>query len=103
MFYFYRAMSWARLVGISCTVTSARMLHHKFLCNKHFRESDFTTAEKIHLNRVAVPCISDSASQSLSQPPVLLLGTPFLNPSPSVMILKDDLHVLPPAQTYSRH
>jgi hypothetical protein len=36
------------------------MLRWKYLCNKHFCESDFTTAEKIHRNRVAVPCVSDS-------------------------------------------
>jgi hypothetical protein len=52
MFYFYRAEK----VGISCTLDSARMLHNKYLCTRHFSENYFTTAERVHLNRVAVPC-----------------------------------------------
>jgi hypothetical protein len=27
------------------------MLHNKYLCSIHFLESDFTTAERIHLNK----------------------------------------------------
>jgi hypothetical protein len=46
----------------------ARMLHNKYLCSRHFSEGDFTTAEKVHLNREAVPCGSDSNAQSLPQP-----------------------------------
>jgi hypothetical protein len=53
--------------GISCTAVSARMLHSNYLCNRHFSESDFTTAERVHLNRVTVPCGLDSASQSPPQ------------------------------------
>jgi hypothetical protein len=45
MFYFYRAMVWARKAGISCTTDSARMLCNKYLCSRPFSESDFTTAE----------------------------------------------------------
>jgi hypothetical protein len=67
MFYFYRAVIWARKVGISCTTDSARMLHNKYLCSRHFSESDFTTAERVHLNRVAVPRDMDFASQSPPQ------------------------------------
>ncbi|XP_023722385.1 uncharacterized protein LOC111872572 [Cryptotermes secundus] len=48
-----RAMVWAGRVGLSCTTNSARMLHNKVLCNKHFSESDFTTAERVHINRCA--------------------------------------------------
>ncbi|XP_023711693.1 uncharacterized protein LOC111866715 [Cryptotermes secundus] len=29
------------------TLDSARMLHNKYLCSKHFLESDFTTAERV--------------------------------------------------------
>jgi hypothetical protein len=46
------------------------MLHNKYFCSRHFLESDFTAAERVHLNRVAVPCGSVSASQSVPQPPV---------------------------------
>ncbi|XP_033608842.1 uncharacterized protein LOC117282608 isoform X2 [Cryptotermes secundus] len=46
-------MVWAGRVGVSCTTDSARMLHNKVLCNKHFSESDFTTAERARLNRCA--------------------------------------------------
>jgi hypothetical protein len=41
--YFYRALVWAGKVGIYCTVDSAGMLHNKYLCSRHFSESDFTT------------------------------------------------------------
>jgi hypothetical protein len=57
---------------ISCTIVCARKLHYKYLCSRHFSEGDFTTAEKVRLNRVAVPCASDSAAQSLPQPPYLV-------------------------------
>jgi hypothetical protein len=55
MFYFYRALVWAEKIGIFCTVDSAGMLHNKYLCSRHFSESDFSTAERVHLNRVTVP------------------------------------------------
>jgi hypothetical protein len=102
MFYSYRALVWAGKVGISCTIDSARMLHNKYLCSRHFLESDFTTAERIHLNRVAVPCDSGSASQSLPQSPVPSLHTPALDPLPSALTPEDDLHVLPPTRTYTK-
>jgi hypothetical protein len=53
---------WAGKVGISYTADSARMLR-----SRHFSVSDFTTTERVQLNRVAVPCGLDSASQSLPQ------------------------------------
>jgi hypothetical protein len=40
------AAIWAGKVGISCTSDSARMLHNKYLCSRHFLESDFTIAEE---------------------------------------------------------
>jgi hypothetical protein len=43
------------------------MLCNKYLCSRCFSESYFTTAERVHLNRVAVPCGLDSASQSPPQ------------------------------------
>jgi hypothetical protein len=76
-------MVWAGRVRISCTVDSARMRHCKFLCSKHFSESDFTTAERVHLNRFAVPCGTDSAAQSVTQPPDPSLHTPSFDPVPS--------------------
>jgi hypothetical protein len=60
IFYLYTA----RKVGISCTIDSARMLCNKYLRSRHFSESDFTTSERVHLNRVAVPFGFDSASHS---------------------------------------
>jgi hypothetical protein len=74
------------------------MLHRKFLCSSHFLESDFTTTERVHLNRLAVPCGSDSALQSLPQPP----DTPSFDPLPSVLTPEKDLHVLTPPKTYSK-
>jgi hypothetical protein len=56
MFYFYWALVWAGKVGISSIVDFVGMLHNKYLYSRHFSESDFTTAEMVHLNRVAVPC-----------------------------------------------
>jgi hypothetical protein len=58
----YRALVWAGRVGISCTTDTARMLYNKFLCCRHFSESDFTTAERVRLNRFAVPCGTDSGA-----------------------------------------
>ena len=77
-------MVWAGRVGLSCTTDSARMLNNKFLCSKHFSESDFTTAERVHLNRFAVPYGTDSAAQSLPQPPDPSLQTPSFDPLPAV-------------------
>jgi hypothetical protein len=69
MFYFYRAVVWARKVGIACTTDSAGILCNKYLCSRHFSENDFTTAERVCLNRVAVPCGLDSDSRSPPQSP----------------------------------
>jgi hypothetical protein len=98
MFYFYRALVWAGRVGISCTINSARILRNKLLCSKYSSESDFTTTERVHLNRFTVPCDSDSAVQSLPQPP----DTPSFDPLLSVLTAEDDLHVLTPTKTYSK-
>jgi hypothetical protein len=72
------------------------MLHRKFLCSSHFVESNFTTTERVHLNRFAVPCGSDSAVHSLPQPP-----DPF-DPLTSVLTPEKDLHALTPTKTYSK-
>jgi hypothetical protein len=61
MFYFYKAVVWARKVGISWTIDFARVLHNKYVCSRHFSECDFTTTESGHLNRLAVPHGMDSA------------------------------------------
>jgi hypothetical protein len=60
---------WAGTVGISCTIDFARKLQYKYLGIRHFSEGDFTTAERVHINKMAVPSASDSATQSLPQPP----------------------------------
>jgi hypothetical protein len=72
------------------------ILHNKYLCSRHFLESDFTTAERVHFNRVAVPCGSDTASQSLPQLPVPSLHTPSLDPLSLVVTGKDYINVVPP-------
>jgi hypothetical protein len=56
----YRAVVLAGGVEIFSIIDSARMLYSKFLCSRHFSESDFTTAERVRLNRFAVPCGTDS-------------------------------------------
>ncbi|XP_023707093.1 uncharacterized protein LOC111864236 [Cryptotermes secundus] len=43
---------WAGNVGLYFIADSARMLYNKYLFSKHFLESDFTTAERVHFNRV---------------------------------------------------
>jgi hypothetical protein len=55
-------MVWAGRVGRTCSIEETKMLHWKYLCSKDFCESEFTTAEKIRLNRVAVSSVSDSTS-----------------------------------------
>jgi hypothetical protein len=45
---------------------------------------------------MAVPCGSDSASESLLQPPVPSLQTSSLDPMPSVITRKDYIHVVFP-------
>jgi hypothetical protein len=95
-------MVWVGRVGISCTIDSARELHYKFLCSKLFSECDFTTAERVHLNRFAVPCGTDSAARSVPQPPDPSLHTPSFDHTSSVLAPEGDLHVLPPTRTYSK-
>ncbi|XP_033606071.1 uncharacterized protein LOC117282054 [Cryptotermes secundus] len=97
-----RAMVWAGRVGLSCTTDSATMLYHKVLCSKHFSESDFTTAERVHLNRFAVPYGTDSAAQSPPQPPGHSLHTSSFDPLPSGLTPESELNVLPPTRTYSK-
>jgi hypothetical protein len=41
----------------------------KYLCSRYFSVNDFTTVERIHLNRLVAPCGSDSAAQSFQEPP----------------------------------
>jgi hypothetical protein len=78
------------------------MLRHKLLCSRHFSESDFTIAERVRLNRVAVPCGSACAAQSLPQPPEPSLHISSFNPLPLVSSTEDDLRGLPPTITYSK-
>jgi len=60
---FYSAQLWAQKIGKLCSIEDARTLYEKYICKNHFLETDFTTAEKKGLNRGAVPCSSDLASQ----------------------------------------
>jgi hypothetical protein len=66
-----------------------------FMQQALFLETDFTTAEEIHLNRVAVPCVSYLTSHSASLP------SPYLDSLPSFLSPEDD-HILPPIRTYTK-
>jgi hypothetical protein len=55
--------------------------------------------ERVHLSRMALPCGSDSASQSLLQPLLPSLPTISLNPLASVVTPKVDIHVPLPTRT----
>jgi hypothetical protein len=101
MFFLYSAIVGAGRAGRLCSITDAKMLLHKHLCSKCFLETDFITAERMHLNRVAVPCVSDLASHSAPQPSIPSLHAPYLDSLPSLLTPEDDLHVLPPIRTYS--
>jgi hypothetical protein len=67
-----------------------------------FLRSDFTTAERVHLNRVVVQCGSDSAAQLVPQPPDPSLHAPSFDPFPSVVTPEDDLYVILPTETYRK-
>jgi len=58
--FFYSAELWAQKIGQSCSIENARTLHKKYICRNNFFETDFTMPERKWLNRVAVPCSSDS-------------------------------------------
>jgi hypothetical protein len=60
-------MVWAEKVGRTCSADSASLLCNKYLCSEHLLESDYRTAERIHLNHLVVLCGSDSALQSVCQ------------------------------------
>jgi hypothetical protein len=81
------------------------MLHTKYLCSRHLLESDFTTAERVRLNKVTFPFGSDSASQSLPQSLVPSFHIPSIGPTPSVpsgVIQESELHDLSPTRTYRK-
>jgi hypothetical protein len=59
----YRALVCVGRVWMSCAIDSVSMLCSKYWCMRHFLESDFTTVESVHLNRLAIPCGPDSSVQ----------------------------------------
>jgi hypothetical protein len=65
-----------------------------YVCKNHLLQTEFTTPERKCLNRVAVPCGSDSASQD----PTWHVSD--LNPLCSLLSLQKNLHVQPPQRTY---
>jgi hypothetical protein len=71
-------------IGMPSSVEDAKKLIGKYLCKYHFLKTDFTTPEKKRLNRGAVPCSSNSASQD---PTPQLPDSAFtdLNSLPSVL------------------
>jgi hypothetical protein len=100
--FVYSAMVWAGRVGRHCSITDTRMLLQKYLCSKYFLETDFTTSGRIHLNRVAIPCVSDLTSHSAPQPYMPSVHIPYLDSLLSPLTPEDNLHVLPPIRTYSK-
>jgi hypothetical protein len=98
----YRAVLSVGIFGISCTIDSAIIPHYKYLSSRHFLERDFTTAEMVLLNRVVVPCGSDSATHSLPQSSLSSLHTPSLDPFSSDITPENDLNDLPPTRTYRK-
>ena len=96
--FFYSAQLWVQKIGKPCSIEEAITLHDKYVCKNHFLERDLTTLEKKRLNRGAVPCSSDSASQD---PTTQLPDSTFtdLNSLPSVLSPQKNLHVQAPSRT----
>jgi hypothetical protein len=77
------------------------MLHSKYLCSRHFLESDFTTAGRVHLNRLEIPCGSHSSAPTFPKPPHHYIPFPSI-PCLQLLSSEDDLHVLSPTRAYSK-
>jgi len=73
----------------------------KYICKNQLLHTDFTIPERKRLNRVAVSCNTDSASQD---PTPQLPESPFtdLNSVPSLLSPQKNLHVQPPKRTYGK-
>jgi hypothetical protein len=100
--YFQSGQLWAERIGRPCGIEDARTLNVKCVCKNRFLESEFTTPERKHLNRGAVPCTSDSASWD---PTPQVPDSPWLmdlNSSPSVLSPQKNLHIQPLKRTYSK-
>jgi hypothetical protein len=100
--FFSSAQLWAEKIGRPCNIDDARTLHVKYVSKNHFLQTDFTTPEGTCLNRMAVPCSSDSAAQD---PTPQVPDSPSLmdlNSLPSVLSPQKNLHVQPPKRTYSK-
>jgi len=99
--FFYSAQLWAQKIGKPCSIEEAITLHDKYVCKNHFLEQDCATPEKKRLNRGAVPCSSDSASQD---PTLQLPDSTFadLNSLPSLLSPQKTLHVHAPSRTYGK-
>ena len=99
--FFYSAQLWAQKIGKPCSIEDARTLHEKYICKHHFLETDFTTPERKRLNRGAVPCSSDSASQDPT-PQLPDSALTDLNSLPSLLSAQKILHVQAPSRTYGK-
>jgi len=96
--FFYSAQLWAQKIGKPCSIEDARTLYVKYVCKNHFLETDFTTTERKRLNRGAVPCSADSASQDPT-PQFPDYRFTDLNSLPSVLSPQKNRHVQPPKRT----
>jgi len=84
-----------------CSVEDAKKLNGKYLCKGQFLKTDYTTPETKRLNRGAVPCSADSASQD---PTPQLPDSTFtdLNALSSLLSPQKNLHVQAPSRTYGK-
>ena len=93
------AQLWAESLGVPYSAQT-----WKAGCSEHFAESDFTSSECIHLNRMVVPtvCATNSHSHSTPEPTELTFSTPPVS-SPSLLLAcRDYLPVQKPIKTYSK-
>ena len=94
-----RAQQWAESLGMPYSTQT-----WKVVCSQHFSESDFTSPECMHLNRMVVPtfCVTTSHSHSTTQPTELTFCTPPVSYSSPLLACPDYLPVQKPIKTYSK-
>ena len=94
-----RAQLWAESLGMQYSAE-----RWKVVCSQHFSESDFTSPECIHLNRMVVPtfCATTSHSHSTPQPTELTFCIPPVSSSSPLLACPDYLPVQKPIKTYSK-
>jgi len=94
-----KAELWAEILGVPYNRET-----WKAVCSQHFSESDFTSPECIHLNRMVVPTLCATTSHSHSTPQLtdLSFSTPPVSSSSPLVACLDYLPVQKPIKTYSK-